>query len=162
MKLSKNFRLREFTRSQTAIRMGISNEIGEQELINLTWLVAKCIQPIRDEHGTVVINSGFRCLELNRAIGSGDGSSHIHAGSASAADIEALKISNYELAKWITENLDFDTVILEFPGPDKRDGWVHIAYMSDGSNRNRVMTAVKEDGKTVYKEGLIYEYDQSQ
>jgi hypothetical protein len=158
MKLSKNFRLKEFTRSQTAIRMGISNEIGEQELINLTWLVAKCIQPIREKHGPVVINSGFRCLDLNRAIGSGDGSAHVRA---EASDIEALKISNYDLAKWATENLEFDQIILEFPGPDKRDGWVHIAYKSDGSNRNQVLTALKEEGKTVYKEGLIYEYDKS-
>ena len=102
-----------------------------------------------------MINSGFRCLELNRAIGSSDSSAHV---KAQAADIESPSISNYELAKWCTENLDFDQLILEFPGPDPRDGWNHIAYKNDGTNRKQVLTALKEEGKTVYKEGLIYEW----
>ena len=74
---------------------------------------------------------------------------------AQAADIEAPAISNYELANWISENLDFDQLILEFPGPDPRDGWNHISYKNDGSNRKQVLTAMREEGKVVYKEGLI-------
>lgn len=155
MKISPNFSIREFTRSQTALRKGIDNTLGQEELINLVYLVASCIQPIRDAHGPVVINSGFRCLELNRAIGSSDSSAHV---KAQAADIEAPAISNYELAKWASENLDFDQLILEFPGPDPRDGWNHISYKNDGSNRKQVLTAMREEGKVVYKEGLISEW----
>ncbi|MAK37610.1 MAG: peptidase M15 [Flavobacteriaceae bacterium] len=155
MKLSPNFSVREFTRSQTALRKGIDNSLGQEELINLVYLVAKCIQPIRDVHGPVNVNSGFRCLELNRAIGSSDSSAHV---KAQAADIEANSISNYDLAKWISENLEFDQLILEYPGPDPRDGWNHIAYKNDGSNRKQILTAMREDGKTVYKEGLISEW----
>ena len=155
MRLSKNFVLREFTRSQTALRKGIDNTPDMEQLVNLTALANVCLQPIRDVHGSVSLNSGLRVLELNRAIGSGDGSDHV---KGRAADVECNAISNYELAKWITENLTVNQCILEYPGPDPRDGWVHVSFANDGRNKNQILTAVKEDGKTVYKEGLVYEY----
>lgn len=155
MKLSENFSLREFTRSQTALRMGIDNSPNTQQVINLTALVIKCCQPIRDQFGPVAINSGLRVLELNRAINSKDTSDHVHG---KAADIEAYACSNYELALWCQNNLKFKQCILEYPGPDPRDGWCHISYDNLGDNKKQVLTAVMENGKTVYKEGLIYEY----
>jgi zinc D-Ala-D-Ala carboxypeptidase len=58
--------------------------------------------------------------------------------------------------KWIVDNLDFDQVILEFYTPGIPDsGWVHVSYRADGENRKSILTAMKEDGKTVYKTGLI-------
>ena len=102
MKLSENFSLREFTRSQTALRKNIDNSPNMEQLVNLTALSNMCLQPIRNTHGPVSLNSGLRVLELNRAIGSGDGSDHV---KGRAADIEANSISNYELAKWCKENL---------------------------------------------------------
>ena len=150
IRLSKNFTLREFTKSQTALRLGIDNEPDREQLVNLTALANMCLQPIREKHGLVSINSGLRVLELNRAIGSGDTSGH-----------ECPSISNYELTKWISENLDFDQLILEYPGPDPRDGWCHIGYKVDGSNRKMLLTASRKEGKTVYDEGLN-EYSKSE
>ena len=69
MQLSKNFSLRELTRSQTAIRKGIKNEPDQGQLINLVALTVKILQPCRDKFGSISINSGLRVLELNRAIG---------------------------------------------------------------------------------------------
>jgi len=151
MKLSKNFVLKELTRSQTAIRMGIQNAPNTEQLINLTVLAQQVLQPCRDKFGTISINSGLRVLELNRAIGSGDKSQHT---KGEASDFEAYSVSNREMAKWIKDNLDFDQLILEYPGPDPRDGWVHCSYKRDGSNRNQILTAVKEGKKTIYKKGL--------
>ena len=69
--------------------------------------------------------------------------------------IEVPGVSNYEVAKWITDNCDFDQVILEFYTPGIPDsGWVHVSYKKEG-NRKSILTAMKEDGKTVYKVGLI-------
>jgi|TARA_R110000803_G_scaffold113317_2_gene181670 zinc D-Ala-D-Ala carboxypeptidase len=151
MKLSKNFSLKELTRSQTAIRKGIDNAPNSEQLVNLTVLAQQVLQPCREQFGSISVNSGLRVLELNRAIGSGDKSQHI---DGEAADFEAYKVSNRELAEWINEALDFDQLILEYPGSDPRDGWVHCSFKKDGSNRNRALTAVKEGGKTVYKKGL--------
>ena len=151
MKLSKNFSLKELTRSQTAIRKGIKNNPDTEQLVNLAVLVQMILQPCLDKFGTVTINSGLRVLDLNRAIGSGDRSSHI---KGEAADFECYSASNVLLAGWIKNNLDFDQLILEYPGPDPRDGWVHCSYKKDGSNRKQILTAVKEGKKTVYKQGL--------
>ena len=151
MKLSKNFALKELTRSQTAIRMGIDNTSDTEQLVNLVVLVQQVLQPCREQFGSISINSGLRVLELNQAIGSSDKSQHING---EAADFEAYLISNRRLAEWIKEKLDFDQLILEYPGPDPRDGWVHCSYKRDGGNRKQVLTAVKEGGKTVYKKGL--------
>ena len=152
MQLSFNFSLRELTRSQTAIRKGIKNEPNQEQLMNLVALTVKILQPCRDTFGPISINSGLRVLELNRAIGSGDKSQHT---KGQAADFEAFSISNTELAKWIKDNRCFDQLILEYPGKDPRDGWVHCSYNRLG-NRGQVLTAVKEKGKTVYKKGLIH------
>ena len=72
-----------------------------------------------------------------------------------AVDIECPGTANYDVAKWIEENVDFDQLILEFYTPGIPDsGWVHVSYNSAG-NRKSILTAMKENGKTVYKPGLI-------
>ena len=152
MQLSKNFSLRELTRSQTAIRKGIKNEPDQEQLMNLVALTVKILQPCRDKFGSVSINSGLRVLDLNRAIGSSDKSQHC---KGQAADFEAYSISNTELATWIKNNRCFDQLILEYPGKDPRDGWVHCSFNRLG-NRMEVLTAVKEKKKTVYKKGLLH------
>ena len=151
MKLSENFSLKELTRSQTAIRKGIKNVPDNEQLVSLTVLATKILQPCRKQFGSISINSGLRVLELNRAIGSGDKSQHC---KGEAADFAAYSTSNRKLAEWVEAYLEFDQLILEYPGPDPRDGWVHCSYKRDGSNRRQVLTAVKEGSKTVYKKGL--------
>ena len=151
MKLSKNFSLKELTKSSTAVRHGISNEPDKEQLVNLTVLTNCVLQKIRDTHGRVDVNSGLRVLELNRAIGSGDSSQHV---LGMAADIECPSISNMELAVWIKDNLEFDQIILEFYTPsDPASGWVHVSFNKEG-NRKRVLRAMKNNGKTAYEEGL--------
>jgi thiosulfate/3-mercaptopyruvate sulfurtransferase len=60
------------------------------------------------------------------------------------------------LPKWISENLIFDQLILEFyDGVDPNSGWVHCSYVLDGSNRSKTMTALRVNGKTQYKLGLL-------
>ena len=152
MQLSKNFSLRELTRSQTAIRKGIKNEPDQEQLMNLVALTVKILQPCRDKFGTISCNSGLRVLELNKAIGSGNNSQHT---KGQAADFEAFSIRNADLAEWIKNNRCFDQLILEYPGKEARDGWVHCSFNRFG-NRMEVLTAVKEKGKTVYKKGLLY------
>ena len=118
--------------------------------MNLVALTVKILQPCRDKFGSISINSGLRVLDLNRAIGSGDKSQHT---KGQAADFEAYSTSNAQLADWIMLNRCFDQLILEYPGKDPRDGWVHCSYNRLG-NRGQILTAVKEKGKTVYKRGL--------
>tara|TARA_R100001463_G_scaffold37310_1_gene80126 strand:+ start:325 stop:795 length:471 start_codon:yes stop_codon:yes gene_type:complete len=153
MKLSKNFSLKELTRSQTAMRLGIENKPNQEQLVNLTALTCMVLQKIREGHGRVNVNSALRVLELNRAIGSGDSSQHIQG---KAADIECPSIDNLELAKWIKDNISsYDQLILEFYEPGIPDsGWIHISYSADGNNRKAELTASRVDGKVQYTEGI--------
>lgn len=147
MRLSKNFTLAEMLKSQTAERKGIDNTPGEQDIQHLLALAQEVLQPVRDHFGQVTVNSGFRCTELNRALGSKDSSQH-RVGQA--ADIEVAGISNMELAEWIRDNLEFDQLILEFwypstgpnsvPNAGLNSGWVHVSYKDDGENRKQVLT----------------------
>jgi hypothetical protein len=154
MRISKNFTLKELTKSSTGERLGIDNQVKDQQtLVNLCALTHNILQKVREEHGRTTVNSSFRCLDLNRAIKSSDKSQHV---KGEAADIECPALDNFKLAKWITSNLDFDMVLLEFYTQGIPDsGWVHVSYKADGNNREKELTAVKIKGKTVYKEGLI-------
>ena len=143
-KLSPHFRLREFERSQIANRFDIDNTVKEKQIYNnLTLLCENVLEPIRRHYGVPFSpTSGYRCLELNRRLGSSDKSQHV---KGQAADIEIPTVSNYELGIWIRDNLDYDTVLLEFYKKDvPSSGWVHVSYISKENNRKR---ALKFDGK---------------
>ena len=152
MRLSKNFTLQEYTKSQTATRRGLDNTPGEEHLAKAKSLFENVVQKVRDHFGVTVINSGYRGPALNTAVGGSSNSQHC---KGEAVDIECPGTSNYDVAKWIENNLDFDQLILEFITlgiPDS--GWVHVSYKSEG-NRKQSLTAMKENGKTVYKSKLI-------
>jgi uncharacterized protein YcbK (DUF882 family) len=149
MQLSKNFHLRELIRSDYASRRGIDNTPSSIVINNLSLLAGNILQPIRDKFGVVIVNSGYRSPQLNTAIGGSKTSDHV---LGLAADIEVPDLSNYMLAKWCEQNLKFKQLILEFYTPgDTNSGWVHISYGS----KQQVLTAVKENGKTIYKIGLV-------
>lgn len=153
MKLSNNFSLKEMTKSQTATRRGIDNDPGEEEQANLQQLCEQVLQKVRDHFGKpVTVTSGYRSPELNKAIGGSTTSDHC---KGMAADIEIAGVPNYELAEWIKDNCEFRQLILEFYTPGIPDsGWVHVSYDYE-ENLKKVMTAMKENGRTVYKVGLI-------
>lgn len=152
MKLSNNFTLEEFTRSQTAIRKNIDNTPTDEHTENLQLLCEMVLQPVRDHFGPIAINSGYRGVELNKSIGGSWKSQHCEG---KAADIECPGTGNRHVAEWISDNCTFDQLILEFHTPGIPDsGWVHVSF-NRGSNRMQRLRAVKEDGKTVYKTGLV-------
>ena len=152
MQLSKNFTMAEFIKSDTATKLGIDNTPQGEHLENAKELFENVVQKVRDHFGPTVLNSGYRCPELNEAVRGSKTSQHCHG---EAADIEVPGVANGELAQWIVENLDFDQVILEFYTPGQpSSGWVHVSYKADGTNRNKALTASRIDGKTVYTNGI--------
>ena len=151
-KLSANFTVAEYVKSQTATRHGIDNSLSEEHLENAKKLFANVVQPIREKFGVTIITSGYRSPDLNAKVGGSSKSQHC---KGQAVDLECLKESNADVAMWIENNLDFDQLILEFYTPgDPRSGWIHISYNEDGKNRKSVLTASRINGKTVYTNGL--------
>lgn len=155
MKLTNNFTLEELTKSETALRQGIDNTPTVEVVENLKVLCEKVLQPVRDHFGRgVKVNSGFRSLAVNAAVGGVQGAKPSDHTRGMAADIEIPGLPNAELAEWIEANLEFTQVILEFYTQGVPDsGWVHVSY--DPKNlKKQSLTAVKQEGKTVYLPGL--------
>ena len=154
MQLSKHFNLKEFTKSETAIRKRIDNTPNLEHTNNLKLVFENLLEPVRKHFGKPVrINSGYRGPALNTAVGGSAKSQHCNG---EAVDFEIDGLANPELAKWVAENCDFDQIILEFYDPKEgpNSGWVHASY-SKGKNRKQKLTAVTVSGKTVYKSGFV-------
>ena len=74
---AKYFKLEEFTRSATAQRLGIENIPSEEAVKNLSHLVWNVLDPLRERWGSaIIVNSGFRCEALNKAVGGARASYH--------------------------------------------------------------------------------------
>ena len=136
MKLTPHFTLDEMVKSQTALRLGLDNTPDPDEMKSLLALCENVLEPVRIHWAKpVVVNSGFRALRVNRAIGSRDSSQH---AKGEAADIEIPGIDNLVLYYWIAEELDFDQLILEFYNGEPSSGWVHVSYVGL-ENRNQTL-----------------------
>lgn len=129
MKLSENFELREFTRSDTATRKGIANDPGLQEVKAIENLVTNLLQPLRKVYGKrMVINSGYRCPELNRAVGGVPTSQHT---KGEAADV-ACEHPSYLVECLRRSGLDFDQCI-------QYSSFVHLSLKLSGQNRRQYL-----------------------
>jgi len=146
MNLTKNFTLAEMSRSATAIRLGIDNTIPT-DLIENARLVCHALEKIRAYYASPIkVTSCYRSGALNKAVGGSKTSDHCEA---LAVDFEVIGVPNAEVCRAIPAILgSFDQIIYEF-GPE---GWVHLGL---GGTRLEQLTAVKENGKTVYKRGIV-------
>jgi putative chitinase len=154
-KLSENFVLRDFVKSETAIRKGIDNTPTTDHKIALKHVCEKILEPVLAHfQQDVRINSSYRSPKLNAAVGGSAKSQHCNG---EAVDFEIDGLPNPDLAKWVSKNCDFDQLILEFYNPKEgpNSGWVHASYTAKGVNRHQILTAVMENGKTVYKPGFV-------
>ena len=152
--LTNNFSLHEMIKSETASRRDMDNYPHSDEIIaNLTVLCEQVLQPLRDAYGVgIKVNSGYRSLDVNAAVGGSRTSDHC---KGQAADIEIAGVPNVELAQYIADNFEFTQLILEFYTQGIPDsGWVHVSYDSNNLKR-QVMTAVRQNGRTVYLQGLV-------
>lgn len=144
MKLSEHFTLAEFVASSTAADRGIYNELPAA-LLEQARHTAQMLERIRAELSVmkgrevpILLSSGYRCLELNRAVGSSATSDHI---KAMAADWSAPQFGTpYEVAKALAplvRGLGIGQLIYEKPG---RTPWVHTSTRIPSAPVNRVIT----------------------
>lgn len=126
--ITRNFNLEEFIHSDTAKRMGIDNTPTEQEVENITLLCTKLLQPLRSLYGRpMYINSGYRCRELNEAVGGVETSDHRRG---LAADVRCDNPKAL-LSCLLSSGLIFDQAIL-YPT------FLHLSYRPS-RNRQKVI-----------------------
>ena len=147
--ISKHISYKEGVYSNTATRRGIDNTPNNEQLDNMELVAEKIFEPLREwVGGPIKVNSFFRCLKLNTAIGGARKSQHMK-GQAMDIDDNYGNATNAEMYHWIKENLDFDQLIWEF-GDDDSPNWLHVSYVSPEDNRNRCLKAYKEQGRSKY------------
>lgn len=128
--ISKNFDYKEFEESETAERMGICNIIRSFAVRDaIKSLVDEVLQPLRDIAGKPLhVNSGYRCPELNAAVGGADTSQHAKGEAADIAFSSPVKLARIA----IQNKLPFDQLIL-YPT------FVHFSHKLNGQQRGQVL-----------------------
>lgn len=131
--MAKYFTLQELTRSPTAVAKGIDNTPPPDIKVKLNALMNNLLDPVREMWGKpIIVNSGFRCPVLNRAVGGMPTSQHT---KGEAADITTgNREDNRRLFDMIiSSGIGFDQLIDE-----KGYSWLHLSYRA-GNNRRNVL-----------------------
>ena len=134
IRLTPHFQLGEFTKSITAERLGISNEPGYEQVLALRHLCREVLEPLRQHYGKPIrVTSGFRCQQLNQAVG-GVGNSQHQYGEAADLSIPSEAVAR-DWFQWLVKYTDFDQLLFEH---SRRLGncWLHISCRWD-SSKNR-------------------------
>ena len=150
MRISKHITYAEAIHSNTAKRRRIDNTPNPTQVDTMKLTAEKIFEPLREwVGGPIKVNSFFRSIPLNEAIGGVSSSQHCKGQAIDLDDVYGHK-SNAEMYLFIKENCDFDQLIWEF-GTDMNPNWIHVSYVSKEENRGRCLKAYKEDGRTKYK-----------
>lgn len=129
-KISQHFTYSELT--ATSVKADNTPTMGS--LRNLFYLAVDVLEPVRElANAPVRVNSGYRSLTVNKAVGGVSASQHC---VGEAADITlGSKAKNLELYRKIANSsIPFDQLIAEKGGQ-----WLHISHCPSfmGMNRHR-------------------------
>ena len=132
--LSHHFTVGEFFRSGTAIRLGIDNNpdahpgegISTAEVVeNLRALCTEVLEPLRRRVGRVIVTSGYRCQELNKAVGGVWNSQHL---KGEAADIFVPDTATAMRYGHILERHSAVQQRLLEPTGIQQKRWIHVGF----------------------------------
>ena len=141
MNLTEHFTLEELTHTD---HRQYDNTPNDAELENLKRL-AEFLEEVKAALGgrPVMVNSAFRCKQVNDAVGSRDTSQH---RIGCAVDFRVPKLTPDEVVKIIiAAGLPYDQVIREF------DRWTHVSIPNtpDGKPRNQALI-IDKSGTRAY------------
>lgn len=134
--VSKNFDYKEFEKTDVP-GMQVKNTIASVEVRdNIKALVDEVLQPLRDAWGPLAINSGYRCPEVNKAVGGVPTSQH---GRGEAADVCPFGRNGHGDIEVVRKlaitardlGLPFDQMIL-YPT------FVHFSHKRNGTQRGQI------------------------
>ena len=136
--LSEHFTLEELTHTD---HRQFDNTPNASELANLVRL-ATFLETVKTTLGgkPIMINSAFRCKQVNDAVGSKDTSQH---RIGCAADIRVPGMTPDEVVRaLIAADLPFDQIIREF------DRWTHISVTNAGGDKPRKQALIIDKAGT--------------
>jgi len=152
VRLSQNFWLHEYTRSERAARMGRILEPDIDIVNELRLLSTEVMEPVRTHLGAKVVSvlSGWRPLWLNDMTpGSSRKSDHLRGGACDFNVATYTPLQACRAIATIIHQLPINQLILEF------GAWIHISRAQNGEEPARqVLHAHYVNGRLVYSAGL--------
>jgi len=141
MNLSEHFTLEELTHTDHREYDNVPNDAETENLIRL----AKFLEEVKTVLGgkPIMVNSAFRCKQVNDAVGSKDSSQH---RTGCAADLRVPGLTPNEVVQQIiASGIEFDQVIREF------DRWTHISVPNHADDKARKQALIiDKTGTRVY------------
>ena len=125
IRLSPHFLLRELLN----LKKYPDNIPTMQAVANLTYGCHLLLEPARFIVGPIVINSGFRCEEVNRKVGGVRNSQHL---VGQAADIRPLNPLQFQNLVEFLRACEYTDQLLT------GNGWLHISWNPFGKPRRQV------------------------
>ena len=121
MNVSNHFTLEELTRTS----FKILNEPDSSARFYLQRLAIFILEPIRDRFGALIVNSGFRCKEVNDKVNGAKDSAHLYGCAADIVPTD-VSINPCDMMDWLsTSAVPFDQVIDE-------GSWLHVGGLRPG------------------------------
>ena len=144
--VTMHFTIEELYASKTAKEKGINNKPNMQQMINLVYLCAYVLEPLRVAmNEPIKIGSGFRSRELNAAVGGVYNSQHCK-GQAADLCIDGDLKKGRKWFEYIKNHLPFDQLIWE-KNPKTGNYWVHVSFVFPdfGKNRKKVIDGLEKN-----------------
>lgn len=145
----KYFTIEELCQSETAEKLKIDNTPSEEIIEHLTLLVDCLLDPLREAWGSpIIVNSGYRCPILNKAVGGSKTSSHM---AGWAIDLHPKNGKMEEFKKFVVEFIKtrfWDQCILESsgkPGTSNYIEWVHLSLYNNSGKQRKMIFSIEED-----------------
>lgn len=135
----KYFTIEELCQSETADKLKIDNTPSEEIIEHLTLLIDCLLDPLREAWGSaIIINSGYRCPILNKAVGGSKTSSHMSGWSV---DMRPKNGKIDEFKRFVVDFIKtrfWDQCILEKSGNVE---WIHLSlYNNSGKQRKMIFS----------------------
>lgn len=146
MKISEHFTLEELSFSEVAVRLGLNNTPNQIVITNLGQ-VAAVMERVRTLLGNkpIVVHSGYRSVEVNRAVGGVATSAHC-CGLACDFVCPAFGTPVEVALAVLKSDIGYDQLILEY-------AWVHLGLAQEGSlSRREALT--KHSPEAAYESGI--------
>lgn len=140
--MPKYFTFEELWQSTTADKLGIDNKPSAEIAFRLGFLAAD-LDAIREAWKSgIIVSSGYRCPELNEAVGGSETSAHKLGWAVDLqpanGEIEEFKVFMVDYFK----DKPFDQLLLESAGKIQ---WIHYGkYNSKGKQRRQCFKITKD------------------
>ena len=154
--MSQYFTFSELTKSSTADKLGIDNTPKEKyiqdnliELMDFLDGVREAWTIICEKNSwgtaSIIVNCGYRCDALNKAIKGSKTSAHV---IGAAADIEPKNQKNKEFLRFLEQylldnHIPFDQLLSEHPDKNGVPSWIHIGLKNRQGKQRRMVFTIK-------------------